>query len=158
VHIRHHGHDARPDPRWALEVVLPDGIDWADKPFRRGLPGAIEARDGAVFVTNADDLFTRFPIESLDLRVVRMSEVREVADCSWLERIVSLAFTQGTSAQVVRPILASPHLANLTELRLGSEFTTPATVSAVVRSRVFKRLTSLGVRNDSRAGGTMATE
>jgi uncharacterized protein (TIGR02996 family) len=157
VHIRHHG-QVKPDMRLVLEAALPDGIEWVRDPFRRGLPGAIEARDGEVFVSNADDLFTRFPIESLDLRVVRASEVREVAECSWLERIISLAFTQGTSAPIIRPILASPHLTQLTELRLSSEFTTPATVTAIVRSRVFKQLTSLGVRSDSRSSGTMAGE
>jgi uncharacterized protein (TIGR02996 family) len=157
VHIRHHGRDVGPDTGW-LAVELPDGIDWAQEAFRRGLPGAIVADDGKAFFSNAADLFMRFPIESLDLRVVRASEVREVAECAWLERIVSLSFTQGTSGPIIAPILASLHLTHLTELRLSSEFTTAATVSAVVKSRVFKRLTSLSVRSDSRAGGTMATE
>jgi hypothetical protein len=99
----------------------------------------------------------RFPIESLEFRVVRMSEAREVAECPWLARVESLSFAQGTSAPVVGPILDSPYLSRLTELRLGSEFTTPVTVSAAVRSPVFKQLTSLTVRSDSRAGGTSAT-
>ncbi len=55
VHIRHHGQDARPDPSW-LESTLPDGIDHAREPFRRGLPGAIRADDGNAFVSDADDL------------------------------------------------------------------------------------------------------
>ncbi len=127
-------------------MALPDGIDWAEKPFRRGLPGAIVADDGGAFVANADDLFMRFPVESLELRVVRMSEVRELAECSWLERIISLVFTQGTSARSCSAYtgITAPHEPDGTAL--GSEFTTPATVSTVVRSRVFRQLTSLSVR------------
>jgi uncharacterized protein (TIGR02996 family) len=157
IHIQHHGQDARPDPHWVLEFELPEGIHWARAPFRRGLPGAIEADDGAAFVANSGELFARFPIESLDLRVVRMSEVRAVAECPWLGRIASLSFPQGTSAQVIRPIFESPHLTRLTELVLASQFTTSATVSAVARSPAFRRLTSLSVRSDSRAVGSMAT-
>jgi uncharacterized protein (TIGR02996 family) len=157
VHIRHHG-QAKPDMRLVLEATLPDGIEWVVPPFRRGLPGAIIADDGKQFVSGVDDLFTRFPIESLDLKVVRMAEARELAECSWLERITSLAFPQGTSGPIIRQILASPLLTRLTELRLSSQFTTAPTVSAVARSRVFKQLTSLSVRSDSRSGGTMATE
>jgi uncharacterized protein (TIGR02996 family) len=157
IQLRSREAAAWPDEEW-MPPELPDGISWARDPFRRGLLGAIEAIDGSVLVAHADELFTRFPIESLDVRVVRMSEVRELAECPWLARIASLAFTQGTSAPVVGPILDSPHLMRLTELRLGSEFTTPATVSAVVRSPAFKQLTSLTVRSDSRSGGTMAAE
>jgi len=158
VQARYHGNGSRPDPQWIFESELPQGIEWVTTPFRRGLLGAIKSDDGALFVAHAEELFTRYPIESLDLACVRVGEARALAESDWLERITSLSFTQGTSAQVVRPLLASPHLTRLTELRLGPEFTTPSAVSAVVRSRVFKRLTSLGVRSDSRGGGPMARE
>jgi uncharacterized protein (TIGR02996 family) len=156
IQIRYRESATRPDADW-VPPELPEGISWSRDPFRRGLPGAIEAIDGSVLVAHADELFMRFPIEALEIRVVRMSEARELAECPWLARVASLSFTQGTSAPVVGPILDSPYLTRLTELRLGSEFTTPATISAAVRSPVFKQLTSLTVRSDSRSGGTMAT-
>jgi uncharacterized protein (TIGR02996 family) len=155
IQLRYRENADRPTADW-LPPELPEGISWARDPFRRGLPGAVEAIDGSALAAHADELFMRFPIESLEIRVVRMAEARELAECPWLARVASLSFTQGTSAPVVGPILDSLHLTRLTELRLGSEFTTPATVSAVVRSPAFKQLTSLTVRSDSRRGGTMA--
>ena len=156
--VRARSHGRTFDPEWVAELELPDGIEWARDPFRRGLPGAVRARDGAAVVAQADELFMRYPIEALELSVVRIPEAQEFAECPWLGRITSLSLVQGGGGHAVRRLLASDHFTRLTELRIGSELTTPATVAAVLRSRVFKRLTSLGVRTDRRQGGWLAGE
>jgi uncharacterized protein (TIGR02996 family) len=158
VQTRYHERQRTFNPLWAAELELPDGFDWAREPYRRGLPGAIQARDGAAFVEHADELFARYPIESLELLIVRLGEARDLAECPWLGRLTALSLVQGAGGQAVQRLLASPLLTRLTELRLGSELTTPAAVSAVVRSKVFKQLTSLAVRSDRRAGGSLAGE
>jgi uncharacterized protein (TIGR02996 family) len=146
------------DPRWTLELELPKGIDWARDPFRRGLPAAIQAEDGTTFANHADELFARYPIESLELRVIRVADTKAFAECPWLARLTSLSLVQGAGGQVIPRLLASPHFTRLRELSVGSELSTPATVSAIVRSRVFAQLTSLGVRNDRREGANLASE
>jgi uncharacterized protein (TIGR02996 family) len=158
VMARAHGHGRTLDPRWTLELELPEGINWARDPFRRGLPGAIQADNGAPFIKHADELFLRYPIESLELSVVRVADAREFAECSWLQRLTSLSLVQGAGRQAITPVLASEHFTRLRDLHLGSQFTTPATVSAIVRSKVFRQLTALGVRNDRRESGNLAGE
>lgn len=158
VRARGHGYGRTFDPEWVAELELPDGIEWARDPFRRGLPGAIRARDGAAFVAHADALFTQFPIEALELSVVRVADTRAFAACSWLVRLVSLSLAQGGGRNAVEPLLASPHLTRLTDLRIGSGLTTTATVFAILRSPAFKRLTAFGMRNDPREGGLLAGE
>jgi uncharacterized protein (TIGR02996 family) len=146
------------DPSWITELKLPDGIEWARDPFRRGLPGAIRAEDGSVFAARADEFFARYPIEALELKVVRVADTRAFAECPWVERLTSLSLIQGAGGQVIPRLLASPHFTRLRELHVGSELSTAATVSAIVRSKVFKLLTVLGVRNDRRGGGGLAGE
>ncbi len=158
VRARGHGYGRTFDPEWVAELELPDGIEWARDPFRRGLPGAVRARDGAAFVAHADELFTRYPIEALELSVVRIPEAQEFAECPWLVRLVSLSLVQGGGRNAVEPLLASPHLTRLTDLRIGSGLTTTATVFAILRSPAFKRLTAFGMRNDPREGGLLAGE
>jgi hypothetical protein len=155
VRARSRGHAH--DPEWTAELDLPDGFAWAADPFRRGLPGAVRA-DAAAFVAHADELFTRYPVEALELSVVRVRDTRGFAECPWLGRITSLALAQGGGGHAVGRLLAAEGFTRLTELRIGSELTTPATVSAIISSWVFKRLTSLGVRNDQRQGGRLAGE
>src|SRR5437660_216798 len=104
VQVRY-AHERAFDPRWAFELELPDGFDWAREPFRRGLPGAVQVSDARSFVPHADDLFTRYPIEALELSLIRVSDARELAECSWLERLTSLSLVQGAGRQVVAPLL-----------------------------------------------------
>ncbi|MCS6866374.1 MAG: TIGR02996 domain-containing protein [Gemmataceae bacterium] len=158
LRIRYTHASAQPDPAWLGDWELPEGVNWATEPYRRGLPGAIEVRDGATFLRHAADVLARYPIESLEFRVVRVGEARALADCPLLQQITTLTFPQGTSGQVIGPLLASEYFTRLKELRLGSQFTTAATVAAVVNSAVFPQLTSLAIRNDSRAGGPLAGE
>jgi uncharacterized protein (TIGR02996 family) len=146
------------NPMWTLELELPDGADWARDPFRRGLPAAVQVRDGEAFVERADELFTRYPIEAIELSIVRLKNAREFAECSWLERLTALSLVQGASQQAIRPLMASEQFTRLQELHVGSELTTPATVAAVVRSKVFKQLTALGVRADRPQAGSLANE
>ncbi len=158
LRLRYTEPSAHPDSAWLLPWELPTGIHWTPEPYRRGLPSAIEVCDGATFLRYAEEVFARYPIESLEFRVVRVGEARELAECPLLQPITALAFPEGTSGQVIGPMLASPYLTQLKELRLGSQFTTPATVAAVLKSRIFPQLTTLAIRNDTRMGGPLAGE
>ena len=158
VRARCQGHGRTYNPLWTAELDLPEGLDWARPPFRRGLPGAVQVLEVAAFVARADELFAQYPIEALELPSMSIPEARALAECTWLERLTSLSLTSGIGQHVIGAILASPHLLRLTELRVGSQLSTPATVSAVLRSWVFKRLTSLGVRSDQRQTGPLAGE
>jgi uncharacterized protein (TIGR02996 family) len=146
------------NPMLAVELELPEGIEWVLPPFRRGLPAAVQADDGAVFVKHAEELFSHYPIEALELVTIRPPDTREFPACPWLERLTALSLVKGAGGPTVRQLLASPHLTRLRELHVGSGLTTPATVAAVVRSKVFKQLTALGVRADRPAAGSLANE
>ena len=144
---------ANPAADWVFDLPeLPDGLDWQAQSFRRGFPGAIVATDVAAFVKHADDLFARFPIESLDLTIAQVSQAHAFADCEWVSRLVQLTVSKGLGAQAATRLLASKHYERLRELHVGAEMTTAATANAVARSRVFKRLTTLSFR-DERGGG-----
>src|SRR5262249_12009141 len=99
VRARYHERETKPDPAWTHQLELPEGIDWAREAFRRGLPAAIQVRDGAAFVAHAEELFARYPIESLELSVLRVADVRALAACEGLNRITQLTLAQGASAQ-----------------------------------------------------------
>ncbi len=149
-------HDPKEDAarRRAELPPLPDKLSWPHDPFRRGLPGAVQARDGGAFVGHAEHLFARYPIEALELTVVRLAEAADLAACPYLNRLRSLSFVQGVSRQGIAPLLESEHVARLTELHLGPQFTTAEAIGEVARSQLFPRLTSLSLRAD-RAGGAV---
>ena len=149
---------AYPAADWVLDLPeLPGGLGWSREPFRRGFPAAIDMRDAAAFVAHADDLFARFPVESLELAVAQLAHVRAFADCEWLSRLVRLSVSEGLSGQAATRLLGSEHYQRLRELHVGAGLTTPATANAVLRSRVFRQLTSLSCRDD-RAGGRTLVE
>jgi uncharacterized protein (TIGR02996 family) len=145
--------------RWALELPpLPDGLDWAREPFRRGFPANVQASDAAAFSNHAADLFARFPIESVELTVARLAESREFARGDWVSRLVRLSVVQGLGAPAAARLLGSPHYDRLRELHVGAGLTTTETARAIVRSRVFRHLTSLSCRDDRAGGRTLANE
>jgi uncharacterized protein (TIGR02996 family) len=159
VRNRHHDRQRIFVPEWILELPqLPDGLDWAREPFHRGFPASIQARDAAAFVTNADELFEQYPIESLELSVVRLAELRGFAKCPWISRLVRLSVTQGIGGQVATRLLGSTHYERLRELHLGAGLTTTATATALVRSRMFRQLTKLSSRDDRDGGRTLVNE
>lgn len=145
--------------RWALELPqLPDGLDWAREPFRRGFPANVEARDAAAFAAHAGDLFAQFPVESVELAVARLAEAGEFAAGEWASRLVRLSVAQGLSAQAARRLLGSAHYERLRELHIGAQLTTAETARSIVRSRVFRQLTSLSCRDDRAGGRTLVSE
>ncbi len=159
IRTRHHDREKMFGARWVLELPqLPDGLDWAREPFRRGFPASIQARDAAAFVAHADDLFTEFPIDSLELVVARLAEVRQFARCEWVSRLVRLSVREGLSGQAASRLLGSSLYERLRELHIGAGLTTPLTAREVVRSPVFKRLTTLGTRDDRGGGRTLVDE
>jgi uncharacterized protein (TIGR02996 family) len=150
---------SRPLGEWIAELPeLPEGLDWARESFRRGFPASIQARDAAAFVAHADDLFARFPIESLELSVARLTEVREFARCEWISRLMRLSVSQGIGGGAVRLLLASPHYERLRELHVGAGLTTGQAATAIVESRVFRQLTALSCRDDRAGGQTLVNE
>jgi uncharacterized protein (TIGR02996 family) len=148
-----------PDVDWVLDLPdLPDGLAWPREPFRRGFPAALQARNAAAFVRHADDLFARYPIESLELSAARLADARQFARCPWVSRIVRLALDEGVGRETAPLLLGSKHFDRLRELHVGPGNTTPATATAIVRSRVFRQLTALGFGSDGRGGQTIVTE
>ena len=155
VRARYHSQAREEAARWLAELPpLPDGLSWPRDPFRRGLPGAVRSRDGAAFVTRAEYLFANYPIEALELTVVRLAEAADLAACPYLGRLTSLSFTQGVSRQGIAPLLESEHTGRLTALHLGPQFTTAEAIGTIARNRLFDRLTGLSVRAE-RAGGAV---
>jgi uncharacterized protein (TIGR02996 family) len=136
---------------------LPDGLRWPPKPFRRGFPAAIHAPNGAVFAAHAGDLFGRFPIEELELRVTRSADLRPLKECEWLGRIVRLTVLDGLSGPVARPLFGLPNLGRLTELTIGAPLTTAPATRAVIRSKAFGRLSAFACHTD-RGGGPVIAE
>jgi uncharacterized protein (TIGR02996 family) len=148
---------AAPDAEGLCSAPLPEGVRWAQNAFRRGLPGAVFA-DAEALLRGADELFARYPIEALELGVLRLLEAGSLAECEWLARVRELNLTIGAGAQAVARLFDSPHFTALADLRVGSELSTPPALAAMVRSRAFAGVTSLTVRNDRRAGGSIAGE
>jgi uncharacterized protein (TIGR02996 family) len=147
------------DHNWILDLPeLPRGLAWDREPFRRGFPAAVQADDPAAFVRGADELFARFPVESVELKVAPLAEVQKFAQCPWLSRLVSLRVSEGLSAQSAARLLDSPHYERLRELHIGAGLTTAPTARAVARSPVFRQLTALGCRDDRAGGQTLADE
>jgi uncharacterized protein (TIGR02996 family) len=145
------------DPNWIWDEVLPEGIEWAQRPYRRGLPGAVRG-DAEMLLRGADELFARFPLESVEFGILRVSDAGALAECAWLSRVRELNLRIGVGAQAVARLFDSPHLTALTDLSVGSELSTPPALAAVVNGPVFPRLRALTVRNDQRGGGTVAGE
>jgi uncharacterized protein (TIGR02996 family) len=135
---------------WMRELPeLPEGLDWALPPFRRGFPAAVQTRNGAAgFTTHADRLFAEHPIESLEVDVVQANQVVRLAGCKWLSRITQLTLRDGLGQSIARRVLGSEHLTRLTELHVGARLTTPSAALAVFESAAFKRLTAFSYRED----------
>ncbi|MCE9566987.1 MAG: TIGR02996 domain-containing protein [Planctomycetes bacterium] len=159
VRIRFHDRDKMPGA-WLRELPsLPDGLDWLrSHPFRRGLPANVETEFTATFVAHADELFERFPIEAVELANAELSAVREFAAAPWISRLVRLSITEGLGRGSVRFLFGSTHYERLRELHIGAVLTTIATARDVVRSRMFRQLTTLSCRDDRAGGQTFVNE
>jgi Ran GTPase-activating protein (RanGAP) involved in mRNA processing and transport len=71
---------------------------------------------------------------------------------------VRLAITQGMGAPTARWLLGATHYERLRELHIGAVLTTTETATAVVRSRMFRQLTTLSCRDDRAGGQTLVNE
>ncbi|MBX9627669.1 MAG: TIGR02996 domain-containing protein [Gemmataceae bacterium] len=134
---------------WTLALPeLADGIRWDQKPFRRGFPAAIQVRDIGAFVREADDLFAKYPIDSLELVGTRHQDVAVLERCRWLGQIARLDVPEGAGRPLVRRLLAVPGFEGVTDLQIGPTLSVEETAQAVLRSRLFPRLTALGYRDE----------
>lgn len=152
-----HFFSAAPDAEGLCSDPLPEGIAWARNAFRRGLPGAVRA-DADALLRCADELFARYPIEAVEVDVLRVTDAGALAQCEWLARVRELNLRIGVGAQSAARLFDSQHLTALTELSVGSELSTPPALAALVNGPAFPRLKALTVRNDRRAGGSIAGE
>ena len=135
--------------------ALPDGLNWADRPLRRGMPSAIVAIDARAFIDSAEILFTIAPVECLTINAIRPGEVRPLAECPYLDRIAELCFPMGIGAWGARLLFNSPNLSSLRTVRVGPALTVAATAGALVRSRAFRQLETLAWRDDEHRTGAV---
>ncbi|MBA4188847.1 MAG: hypothetical protein C0467_12690 [Planctomycetaceae bacterium] len=161
VQIRFHDPEKMPDA-WVRELPgLPGRLEWTSEPFRRGLPAYVATDDATDFLTHADELFARFPIEALELRITQLSllsSARALAECPWISRLVKLSITQGLGAATARLMFGTTQYERLRELHLGAGLTTPQTARVIVQSRMFRQLTTLSCRDDRAGGQTFVNE
>lgn len=129
---------------------LPEGLSWSEEPFRRGFPAAIEAPSASAFLNAADDMFSRAPIESLDLEVAQLGEAQGFASSQWRHRLVRMSVTHGFSGPAARKWFGDTAYERLRELHIGAGLTTDRTCRAIVRSRVFNQLTALASPGNNR--------
>jgi len=154
VQIRFHDRDKMPGA-WVRELPkLPDDLDWPSEPFLRGFPANVQAPTSAAFVTHAEDLFSQFPIEAVELGEAQLSAAQEFAASPWISRLVRISISQGLGAATARRLFGPTRYERLRELHIGAILTTVETARAIVRSRMFRQLTTLSCRDD-RAGGRM---
>ena len=134
---------------WTLALPeLPAGVQWAQRPFRRGFPAAVRVTDVPGFVAHAGELFAKYPIDSLELAGTSHEDVAALDRCRWLDRITRLELPDGAGRQLARRLLAVRGFGGVTDLRIGPALSTQETAGAVLRSRVFPRLTALGYRDE----------
>lgn len=134
---------------WTLTLPnLPAGVTWAQEAFRRGFPGALRVSDAGAFVRAADELFAEYPIDALELVGLRQEDVAVLERCGWLGRIGRLVLANGAGRQLTRRLLAVRGFGGVTDLRVGPAVSTQETAGAVLRSRVFPRLTTLAYRDE----------
>ncbi len=159
IHLRYHEQNNRAFAgQWLTSLpALPSGIQWSRDAFRRGLPSAITAEDGTAFSVHADELFSQYPIDSLELKVARVADTAQLGACPWLKRLRHLCFTQGAGGQAVSRLLNSEYFDGLLSLHLGSELTTQSAVRSLATSRVFASLSSLSVRADRPGSGSIVS-
>jgi uncharacterized protein (TIGR02996 family) len=141
---------------WMMALPdLPAGIKWAAEPFRRGFPAAVRVTNVPAFVAHADDLFGKYPIDSVELVGLRQEDIAVLDRCRWLGRVNRLELPNGAGRALAGRLLAVPGFGAVTDLRIGHVLTTEPTADVVLRSRVFPRLTAFGYR-DERTGRAMA--
>lgn len=136
--------------------ALPDGLGWAARPFRRGFPARVQARDGGAFVAAADRLYALAPVESLELSAARAADVAALAACPGLARLKRLVVREGLGQAFAQVLLNSPHLDGLEELVIGAGLTSSRTARAVVGSRAFRGLRALSYSDDQPGGALIA--
>ncbi|MFO0821839.1 MAG: TIGR02996 domain-containing protein [Gemmataceae bacterium] len=158
IRIRFHDREKMPGA-WIRDLPeLPGELQWAREPFRRGFPANVRASLGSQFLEHADELFEQFPIEAVELGEAQLSAAARFAACPWISRLVRLSITEGLGATTSRRLFGATNYERLRELHLGAVLTTAETARAVVRSRIFRQLTSLGCRDDRAGGQTLVNE
>ena len=134
---------------------LPPGLDWDARPFRRGFPAVVQARDAAAFV-DADHLYDLAPVESLEIELLPITQVAALAASRALARLKRLVIRSGLGRVTARELFRSPHLTHLDELVIGAGLTSSLTAQVVVNSPTFRRLRSLSYRDEQPGGALVA--
>lgn len=131
----------RPKPQ------LPDGVTWADWPFRRGFPAAIRTHNLVKLAKYQKELEVVAPVEELEVFGYDYRgplNIKPLTDSPLLSRIRSLTFSIATLNQKgLDLLLRSRRTAKLTELSVVSSDNPGGSFSQVFRSSLIHRLERL---------------
>jgi uncharacterized protein (TIGR02996 family) len=100
----------------------------------------------ARFLKEGGGLTARLPIRALEFTLARKTELVALAGCAALRRVSELHLwppPPRAAGVPLTPLIGSPHLMNLRELRLSCMTLDPADFPALLESPVRQRLTSL---------------
>ncbi len=133
-----------------FQPKLPDGLRYPSlTAFRRGFPWHVETRSVEPFLTNADWLTERIPLQALTVRP-EQARWREPMNLTallaspHLARLKQLTFNLARlTADTVRQVNACPHLANVTGLEFEFAGLEAPALAEVFRPPLVGRLESL---------------
>jgi uncharacterized protein (TIGR02996 family) len=126
-------------PRWRAELPELDGIEWGD--FNRGLVEEVQAATEAAIVKHAKAIFAQPAVHII--RLARLGHARALAKVPELSRVRALRLIRArASEEVLRDLLASPHLARLNILDLHWNYAGDGTATDIADGR-FRDLTEL---------------
>jgi uncharacterized protein (TIGR02996 family) len=106
-------------PEWRAELPRLPGIEWGD--FKRGLVEEVQATHEEPVIRHAEAIFAQPAVHVL--RLTRLHGGRRLPELPQLERLRSLRIIAARAEEdALRPLLASPHLANLQVLDLHGNY------------------------------------
>jgi len=134
---------------WVNQLPQLPGVHW--EIFDRGFISAVRFDTPDAFFESADEVFAAAPIHEVRLHNFYWADATRLADCRHLARVRVLDMNDGNRIgnKGVEPLMLSPHLSNLTELKLGRNALGSAGARAIAQSRHSRRLKLLKLeRND----------
>jgi uncharacterized protein (TIGR02996 family) len=127
-------------------------VEWAEEPFRRGLPWAVRVRQLGDLLAVGDRLFSAAPVGELQLPDGVLDQWRELAGRPWLERVQAVRFTSTTlPIEPVRAFSERPGGIREVSFHRAESPATPGLLGDLVRSPLGRQLTALHLRNGRHA-------
>jgi uncharacterized protein (TIGR02996 family) len=134
---------------WVNQLPQLAGVHW--EIFDRGFISAAKFDTPDAFFDSVDKVFSSAPVHEVRLHNFYWPDATRLADCQHLARVRVLDLNDGNriSNKGIEALIASPHLRNLTELKLGGNALGSAGVRAIAESRHARKLKLLKLeRND----------